>query len=82
MLIGASSCAQLQLICVRQCCQCFLLSTSPERESERVCVCVCGFGRHSQDVSGSAEADLARQTDTAGDRMAGEDDERAHTYWT
>ncbi len=38
MLIGASSCAQLQLISVRQCCQCFLLSTSPE--GERACVCV------------------------------------------
>lgn len=37
-LIGASSWAQLQLICVRQCCQCFLVlhfSRKKERESVR-----------------------------------------------
>lgn len=79
---GADWCVQLCTAAADLCET--MLSVFPalhfSRKRERVCV--CGFGRHSQDVSGSAEADLARQTDTAGDRMAGEDDERAHAYWT
>lgn len=54
---GADWCAQLCTAAADLCET--MLSVFPALYFSRKSVCVCGFGRHSQEASGSAEADLA-----------------------